>query len=502
MGNPVDLAEYTVAWICSQDVVHTAILIMLDGEHGSIPGPPRTAYPYILGSVVGLRVVIAMLRDSDADASLIAHMRSIFPRLEAAVIVNTGDDMNVVTGNERVRWGDVVIRTPTTITPSLETAVNGVDGVQIRDLLMNAVASLDDNGGVAAWEHIKRISTRAPFLKHIYRNPNVDDSDCKPNIIVLQHKIENSLLKDLGAKGLVVVEGISNVQLSDNSDICLGYPAAAAAAVVRHLSLYMSNSAQPEPEAEVTANYQRVAWLTPTDFSLHQAEHIKQRLPGTCLWILASQEYQAWLVKPTHHTLSCTGKPGAGKTIAVSTVIQDLEARFHRDMTIGLAYVYFSASRPVEQDLQNILLCLMKQLVQDLPDVPEPVTGLARILKSAVRISHVLEALFRTVEQFSRVYLVLDAVDELSAGTRRKLLREMSRLQMKAGVKIFLTWEHDSEGIDRLKNVDNLEIHAQAQDLYRYVDQNISCSPPSVRAVLGEARDQFVSRVVARSHAR
>jgi hypothetical protein len=38
-------------WICVQEVVYIAIFIMLDGEHGSIPGPPVALNPYVLGSI-------------------------------------------------------------------------------------------------------------------------------------------------------------------------------------------------------------------------------------------------------------------------------------------------------------------------------------------------------------------------------------------------------------------------------------------------------------------
>jgi hypothetical protein len=169
-------------------------------------------------------------------------------------------------------------------------------------------------------------------------------------------------------------------------------------------------------------------------------------------------------------------------------------------MTTGVAYIYFSTLRPDEQDLQNLLLCLMKQLVQGLPTIPNSITGLEMMLESAVDFD-ILEAFHETVESLLRVYIILDAIDEYPPTDRKRFLSEMSRLQVKYGVNIFLTSRRVSEQINRLKNTVKLEIRAEAQDLRRYVATNVFRLPSSVQGSI-EAKSQLISSIVESSDGR
>lgn len=68
----------------------------------------------------------------------------------------------------------------------------------------------------------------------------------------------------------------------------------------------------------------------------------------------------------------CLGKPGVGKTIIASAVVEGLQANFpHPDPNgaVGVAYIYFDALQIDEQNPKNLLLSLARQLIPVLSEL-------------------------------------------------------------------------------------------------------------------------------------
>ncbi|KAF4871170.1 hypothetical protein CGCSCA1_v009754 [Colletotrichum siamense] len=80
-------------------------------------------------------------------------------------------------------------------------------------------------------------------------------------------------------------------------------------------------------------------WLTTTDYAPQQRDHLSRRYTGTNQWLLDSSKYQSWVTGKSQ-TLLCHGMPGAGKTVMVSVVVDDLIRRYQNDSDVGIAYVY------------------------------------------------------------------------------------------------------------------------------------------------------------------
>jgi hypothetical protein len=116
-------------------------------------------------------------------------------------------------------------------------------------------------------------------------------------------------------------------------------------------------------------------WLTPIDYSLQQNDFISRRQPGTGQWLLNSPEFQSWL-QTNGQILFCPGIPGAGETILTSSLIEDLTSRFNTDEGIGIAYLYCNYNRNFEQNLDDLMLSLLKQLAQGQSHVPDSVNAL------------------------------------------------------------------------------------------------------------------------------
>jgi hypothetical protein len=226
-------------------------------------------------------------------------------------------------------------------------------------------------------------------------------------------------------------------------------------------------------------------WLTPIDYGVQQSDFISRRQAGTGQWLLDSNEFQEWL-NQGNQTLFCPGIPGAGKTMITSIIVDHLYARFQNDPDVGIAYLYCNFRRQHEQRPTDLLASLLKQLVQRLPYPPLSAKRLyerykdSRTRPSFDEISHVLHA---TVANFSRAFIIVDALDECQAadGGRKRFLAELLGLQAKTGASLLTTSRFIPDIMKQLEGKSTrLEIRASNDDVQRYLKGHLSRLPSCV----------------------
>jgi hypothetical protein len=225
-------------------------------------------------------------------------------------------------------------------------------------------------------------------------------------------------------------------------------------------------------------------WLTPIDYAPQQSDHLKRRQPGTGQWFLDSAEYQAWL-KTDKQTLFCQGIPGAGKTILTSIVIADLFNRFHTDTTVGIAYVYCNFLRKDKQNVDDLLLGLLKQLAESQSSLPGSVKDLYDQHKPKgtwPSLDEILRVLRSVVTMYSRVFIIVDALDEcqVSNGCRARFLSELFSLQTH-GANIFATSRYIPEIVNWFETSVSVEIRATTDDVARYIEGHVGQLPSFVQ---------------------
>jgi Cdc6-like AAA superfamily ATPase len=219
-----------------------------------------------------------------------------------------------------------------------------------------------------------------------------------------------------------------------------------------------------------------IDWLSPVDYATQQNDFISRRQEGTGQWLLNSNEFQGWL-NQSKQTLFCPGIPGAGKTIMTSVVIDHLNRKFENDASIGIAYIYCNYRRQLEQTPADLLLSLLKQLVQEQPSLPEKVKTLydchkdKRTRPSFDEISKVLHSI---VADYSRAFILVDALDECQEEGRRSLLSEIFCLQAKTRASFFTTSRDILEITKEFKRSTSLTIRASDEDVRRYLDGHMS----------------------------
>jgi hypothetical protein len=222
-------------------------------------------------------------------------------------------------------------------------------------------------------------------------------------------------------------------------------------------------------------------WITPIDYALQQSNCISRRQAGTGQWLLHSAEFKAW-VGNDKRTLFCPGIPGAGKTILTSIVVEELFTQFENDGNISIAYLYCNYQRQYEQNLEDLFASLLKQLVQELPFIPDSVKTLYNRHKdkrTRPSLDEILQILQTVVAVYSRVFIVVDALDECqtSDSCRQRFLSALFNLQAKYRANLFATSRRIASIEKEFEGNPKLEIRASEEDVRRYLEGHLSRLP-------------------------
>jgi Cdc6-like AAA superfamily ATPase len=226
-------------------------------------------------------------------------------------------------------------------------------------------------------------------------------------------------------------------------------------------------------------------WLAPANYAAQQHDFFSKGESGTGQWLLESADFQQW-VKTKNLTLFCTGIPGAGKTILTSIIIEYLSTRSPDDGSNVVAYIYCNYKQQHEQLLENLLASLLRQLAEGKPDLPHDIKLLHNRYKekrSRPSVDEISAVLQSVATQYSRVFIVIDALDEChgNGNCKEKLLSEISILQAKCGINFFATSRSIPDTTQRFDQGLKIEIRAEKQDVEKYVNSHIRELPSVVR---------------------
>ena len=174
----------------------------------------------------------------------------------------------------------------------------------------------------------------------------------------------------------------------------------------------------------------------------------------------------------------CPGIPGAGKTILTSIVVNELTARFFNDPTIGITYVYCNFRRQDEQKIDDLLASLLKQLAESRLSLPAAVKELYNrheTKRTRPSLREVSDALQAVIALYSRVFIIVDALDECQVfdGCRQRFLSEVFSLQANHRANLFATSRFIPDITTKFQEYISLEIRASKEDIGRYLEAHM-----------------------------
>ncbi|KAG4264758.1 hypothetical protein FPRO03_00042 [Fusarium proliferatum] len=491
--------DYHVGWVCALPTEQTAAMAMLDHRHADLPKLTNDNNAYTLGSIGKHYVVIACLpkgKTGNVSAATVAtNMVSTFPNIRFCLMVGIGGGIP-----PKVRLGDVVVSTP----------VGAFPGIVQYDLgKAHQGESEHDLTGSRIPDYLKELEQKWPRLAHKY----LKSDSLKDQLFKTEYAHISKSVGEGTADGTVIRVNDHEAEESDAEDDCRFCDKSQTVKRKHremrvHYGLIASGNEASDVEREPTAkevlsqihetvtrsdanirevkrkmdrkeDVEILEWLTPVNYGPQQSDTFSQRQEGTGEWLLSSKEFQDWI--DTGKTLFCPGVPGAGKTILTSIVINELMTRFGDDDTVGIAFIYGNYRQRDEQRLDHLLKSLLKQLVQGQSSIPASVKSLYdkhKVSKTRPSSEEISTTLQSVVALFTRVHIIVDALDELNAidGCRNRFLEEILKVQAQGSAKFFATSRFIPEITDKFGGGKTIKIRAQDEDVRSFLDSKISQS--------------------------
>jgi hypothetical protein len=164
---------------------------------------------------------------------------------------------------------------------------------------------------------------------------------------------------------------------------------------------------------------------------------------------------------------------------------------------IGVACIYLNHKETEIQTPSNLLSGLWRQLVvgSEIGPAVEKLYKQHLERRTAPSLGEVRDILRTVITRFSKVYIVVDAVDEYPEDPRRILLNYLAQLGPK--VNLMLTSRPHINPDISLPTVRTLELRANTKDIHRYVDAHIKMSSRLSKHVQNrpQLRDEILSKI-------
>ncbi|KAF3181117.1 hypothetical protein TWF788_006618 [Orbilia oligospora] len=222
-------------------------------------------------------------------------------------------------------------------------------------------------------------------------------------------------------------------------------------------------------------------WISKINGRSKHDDTSKRCKPGTGEWLLTSIQYRNWL-DGAKEILFCPGIPGAGKTVLTSTVINDLLDQRTRsnNPNIGIAFIYFDFKGSAALEVEDLFSDLLKQLGDTRAgSLPKRFKKLFDDHKDSGRppLKEIIEVLRTIVRTYSRVFIVLDALDEYQNQNQRSVfLGKLFEMNEDEGINIYATSRRINDIQNRftkLGTCKECEIRASTEDIKRYLEIRI-----------------------------
>ena len=218
-----------------------------------------------------------------------------------------------------------------------------------------------------------------------------------------------------------------------------------------------------------------------------QNDMIAKLQEGTGTSLLATSEYQSWLHDETK-ALFCTGRPGSGKSVLASQVIDNLprDWRYKEDPVL-----YFFADMRMQQTEQqtpaSVLADLLKQLIYHNRHISDQTRRFfERHIKGGNRptAEGLLACIEREAISTPKIFVIIDALDELADSCRGLLLGYLRQLQEKCTMSLMATSRPDFRThhlfATMFPGYRSLEIRQNQEDIEAYLVGQMDTLPDVV----------------------
>ncbi|KIJ55984.1 hypothetical protein M422DRAFT_239162 [Sphaerobolus stellatus SS14] len=224
-------------------------------------------------------------------------------------------------------------------------------------------------------------------------------------------------------------------------------------------------------------------WLSSVEVNSNFDRAREKCHPGTGQWFLQSSAFERFR-GGVGECIWLHGIPGAGKTILSGSIIAAMRNHVESKPSTGLAYFFFAYTDKTKQNTFNMLSSIAAQLAERISNIPSRVVTLYNNNKSRPPISVVLEVITRLARCFHQTYIILDALDEITAEERPSLMKALNEIIANArlsNINLLMTSRREPYLVDGFHNILLEEISLTTsnvnEDIKLYVTEIVDKEP-------------------------
>ena len=271
------------------------------------------------------------------------------------------------------------------------------------------------------------------------------------------------------------------------------------------------------------------AWLSSLEPHRRHQDISNRRLDGVGDWVLQRNEFKSWRRNqdgPASPTLLCYGGQGVGKTyIRYKSVLQKSQAMLTKfnnktsslvidtlhdqacGQNIAVLSLYCDYQAQKDQSAINMIGSLLGQVVVGGARIPVEVKsafdGSKKRGGQGLRLPSMLKLFTKTTNSFERVYICIDAVDELLSQNRSELLRALRQIIQDApNTRLFLTGRpYIRAELDKYLTLGAYIIHivTEKEDITRYLTQKMDEDDADPKLMTEDLKNDIIKTMLGKA---
>ena len=145
-----------------------------------------------------------------------------------------------------------------------------------------------------------------------------------------------------------------------------------------------------------------------------------------------------------------------------------------KDENVAVACIFCNYQERSTQTLEELVASILKQIIQDQPSASESIKAFCdefRDKQKHPRLSNLIDALRLEIRTYSKVFFVLDALDECQEDYQGRLVAELESIS--STVYLMVTSRPLDLIKQRFQGVYHLDIDAMDEDIRKYIKSRI-----------------------------
>ena len=173
------------------------------------------------------------------------------------------------------------------------------------------------------------------------------------------------------------------------------------------------------------------------------------------------------------------------------------------DEDTRIAYIYCDYKNQTAQTAANLVACLVRQIIGRTKTLPKELATMHEELSNQNRrpsFDELKRLLVAVCNQYTRTYILVDALDECEASRERRLLLPLLESLPNAPTRLFVTSRPNSEDISQsFHNASQIDIEAPESDIRGYIMERIDERRDSACPLAPELKEEIISTISTRA---